>query len=230
MNDRTAEAEIGSALNKLADRLTELGALVRGNSVNNILHSGTVVIGSAGHATLDNFTVSMASVFIVAGASASGGAVATNAPPTNVAPTSGVGVVPVRPGWAVCAPLVGTTLTIYGNAGDSIYVAVCSRPWPPFASAGDIAVAAEAIPGVSGLISTAAPARYQGFTIAETAGAPAQVRIRDGSATGTILEQITLTALESADDFYDVGIVAPSGIYVELVSGAVAGSIRHSGG
>ncbi|HJW61415.1 MAG TPA: hypothetical protein VJ931_17425 [Actinomycetota bacterium] len=221
--------DVALALNKLAGRLTELGSLVRGLSINNVLFSGTVVIGADGYTTLDNFTVDMASVAILSGATAAGGAVAVNAPPANTPPTSGVGVLPVRPGMFVCAPLVGNVLTIYGEAGDVVWVGVSSRPWPPVAAYAPVAVTAEAIPAVSGLISSVAPCRYQGFTIAETAGAPAQVRIRDGSATGTILENITLNATESADDFYEIGVAAPSGIYVELVAGAVAGSIRHSG-
>jgi hypothetical protein len=221
---------VASALDQLSGRLTELGALVRGLSVNNVLFSGTVVIPTAGYAQLDNFTVSMASVAILAGGTAAGGAVATNAPPANTAPTSGVGVVPVRPGMFVCAPLTGTTLTIYGQPGDTLFVAVSSRPWPPFAAYAPVAVTAEAIPAVSGLLSATAPCRYQGFTIAETAAAAAKVRIRDGSATALILEDITLNASQSADDFYEIGIAAPNGIYVEIVSGAVEGSIRHSGG
>lgn len=224
------DPRVASALENLAGRMTELGALVRGNSIDNILFSGTVVIGSDGYATLDNFQVNMSSVAILAGSNASGGTVATNSPPNQVAPTSGTGVVPVRPGWFVCVPLVGNQLTIYGAPGDTVYVAVSSKPWPPSASYGDVAVTAEAIPGVSGVLSTAVPCRYQGFTIAETAGATAQVRIRNGGATGTILENITLLANQSADDFYDIGIVAPLGIYVEIVSGTVAGSIRHTGG
>jgi hypothetical protein len=70
---------------------------------------------------------------------------------------------------------------------------------------------------------------YCGFTIRETAGAVAVVRIYDNATTnsGTLLEEIALAAAESAREYYQGGGVrCANGIYVNVVSGTVSGSIR----
>ena len=72
------------------------------------------------------------------------------------------------------------------------------------------------------------PVFYAGFTIRETAGATAVVRIFDhaSAASGTVLEEISLAANESAREYYPGGLHAAKGVYVDVVSGAVAGSVR----
>lgn len=70
---------------------------------------------------------------------------------------------------------------------------------------------------------------YRGFSIRETAGATAVVAIYDNAsaASGTIIEEISLAPGESAREFYPGGgIHTANGIYVKIVSGAVAGSVR----
>ena len=69
---------------------------------------------------------------------------------------------------------------------------------------------------------------YHGFTIRETGGTnPAEVRIYHNTAnSGTLLETIRLAANESAGAFYERGILADKGIRVDIVSGAVEGSVR----
>lgn len=70
---------------------------------------------------------------------------------------------------------------------------------------------------------------YAGFSIRETSGgAVAVVRIWDNpsAASGTVLEEISLASGESARENYPAGIRASLGVYVQVVSGAVAGSIR----
>lgn len=68
---------------------------------------------------------------------------------------------------------------------------------------------------------------YYGFSIRETAGAAAVVRVYDAtSAAGTLLDTIGLAALESAREYYPGGVWAQTGIYVDIVSGAVEGSVR----
>lgn len=68
---------------------------------------------------------------------------------------------------------------------------------------------------------------YCGFSLRETAGAAAVVRIYDNTAAdGTLLDTISLAADESAREFYPGGIKAVAGIYFSLVSGTVEGSIR----
>lgn len=74
----------------------------------------------------------------------------------------------------------------------------------------------------------ARPGLYAGYTIRESAAATAVVRIFDhaSAASGTCLEEITLTAGESAREYYPAGITAAAGIYVDVVSGSVTGSVR----
>lgn len=73
------------------------------------------------------------------------------------------------------------------------------------------------------------PAFYVGFSIRETSGATgAVVRIFDNAtvAAGTVLDEISLTAGESAREYYPLGgVKAANGIYVQ-VAGAVTGSVR----
>lgn len=70
---------------------------------------------------------------------------------------------------------------------------------------------------------------YFGYSIRENAGTPAAatVVIRDGDATGAILDVIELAGDGSAQAFYPGGIRA-SGIYVDVVAGAVEGSVRYA--
>lgn len=71
--------------------------------------------------------------------------------------------------------------------------------------------------------------RYRGFSIAETTGsATARVRIFDStSAAGTVLEEVSLTANQSAREYYpDWSFAVVNGIYVQVVSGSVSGSVR----
>lgn len=76
-----------------------------------------------------------------------------------------------------------------------------------------------------------APATYRGFSIRETGGSTAVVRVFDNAsaASGTVLDEIALVANESAREFYTPGIRAANGIYIDVVSGAVAGSVRVGG-
>lgn len=70
---------------------------------------------------------------------------------------------------------------------------------------------------------------YRGFTIRETAGSTAVVVLYDNAsaASGTILEEIALSANESAREFYpNGGVKTTNGIYLSVVSGTVAGSVR----
>lgn len=69
--------------------------------------------------------------------------------------------------------------------------------------------------------------KYHGFSLRETAGSTAVVRIYDGtSATGTLLDSVSFVANESAREWYPDGIETSLGIYVDIISGAVEGSVR----
>ncbi|GAA4626624.1 hypothetical protein GCM10023196_035610 [Actinoallomurus vinaceus] len=89
------------------------------------------------------------------------------------------------------------------------------------------ATGAVALTGSNQAVS-ATPAFYAGFSIRETAGSTAVVRIWDNpsAASGTVLEEIGFAANESAREYYPGGVWATKGIYVQVVSGTVAGSVR----
>lgn len=74
----------------------------------------------------------------------------------------------------------------------------------------------------------AAAGVYRGLTVRETAGAAAALRVYDHAsvASGTLLETVSLAANGSVQLLYSAGIWAVNGIYVDIVSGAVEGSIR----
>jgi len=69
---------------------------------------------------------------------------------------------------------------------------------------------------------------YRGIVLRETAAAPAQVRVYDGtSAAGILLDDVALAASASASTWYgDGGIWASTGIFVDIVTGTVEGSLR----
>jgi hypothetical protein len=68
---------------------------------------------------------------------------------------------------------------------------------------------------------------YGGYTIRETAGAVATVRIYDNAsaASGTLLGTIALLANESRDVQYPAGVRAANGVFVDVVAGTVEGSV-----
>ena len=83
--------------------------------------------------------------------------------------------------------------------------------------------------GVSGALAlTPAPyLYYRGIRLAETAGASARLVIWDNAsaAAGTILDEINFLGGESVRETYSPPEPALNGIYVQVVSGTVAGSI-----
>lgn len=84
---------------------------------------------------------------------------------------------------------------------------------------------------ISGADEAVASGRtYHGFSLKETSGAAsATVKIYRGSdATGDLVEVVQLAASESAREFYPGGISVSFGIYIDIVSGSVEGSVRVS--
>lgn len=73
------------------------------------------------------------------------------------------------------------------------------------------------------------PQILYGWSIEETAAAAAEMLIRDGSVTGTILGVVKIGATSlnptSTVWFGDRGIRAPGGIFIDRVAGALAGSV-----
>lgn len=84
-----------------------------------------------------------------------------------------------------------------------------------------------ALTGADQAVSTQG-CEYMGFSIRETAGARAVVRIydNDDAASGKLLDTVSLLPNESVREYYPEPIFARVGVYVDVVSGAVEGSIR----
>lgn len=81
----------------------------------------------------------------------------------------------------------------------------------------------------SGLL-TNGNGEYNGFSFRETGGVGAAViRVREGSATGDLLDTINIPSGTSKSEHYGTqGVSVDEGIYVEIVSGTVEGCIRAS--
>ena len=86
---------------------------------------------------------------------------------------------------------------------------------------------AAATPTAIAEAATVSATKYVGISVSETTGsATAKVRVRNANAAGTILDTITLQGNESVSHTYPRGRSAASGtVYVQVVSGAVEGSV-----
>jgi len=81
------------------------------------------------------------------------------------------------------------------------------------------------------------PATYYGLTVRNTDVVVGVIRVWDNNtatASGVLLETVSVPAGESVNIFYNVneetgGVRAPKGIYYEKVSGTFEGSLRASG-
>lgn len=63
--------------------------------------------------------------------------------------------------------------------------------------------------------------KYMGGTVSLTAGSSATVRIhRDGASTGQVIDSFTVnfTSFSTGQHFFDPGVDAGTGIYVEVVA------------
>jgi len=69
--------------------------------------------------------------------------------------------------------------------------------------------------------------RFAGFTIRESAGTPAvaAVNFRDETVSGQILWVLELAANESAGIVFPGHVSTASGVYVQVVSGTVSGTL-----
>lgn len=67
---------------------------------------------------------------------------------------------------------------------------------------------------------------YRGYSLRETAGAAATVRLWDNtSAAGVLLATIALAANSSKDFVAPHNVMAQNGIFVQVVAGTVEGSV-----
>jgi hypothetical protein len=84
------------------------------------------------------------------------------------------------------------------------------------------------LPGATGLVI--ADTTLMGYSVKEstnTAGATAAMRLRAGTVTGAILATVTLAQNESTGDWFGPsGIAAAGGVYLELLSGSIAGGVQ----
>lgn len=83
------------------------------------------------------------------------------------------------------------------------------------------------IPGSSGTVgdTTTNNVIYHGYAVHETGGATAVARIRDGGVVGgKIIDVISLASGGVASN-HSANVLARNGLYFELVSGAMEGSV-----
>ncbi|MCT2276319.1 MULTISPECIES: hypothetical protein [Micromonospora] len=74
---------------------------------------------------------------------------------------------------------------------------------------------------------SAGPATYRGYSLAATAAAVVKVWDNPSAASGTLLDTITLGANASLQAWYGSGgLRAARGVFVQVVSGTVEGSVR----
>lgn len=86
-------------------------------------------------------------------------------------------------------------------------------------------VRAEPLTGADQVVATGR-AVYCGYTVHATDAARVRVWDDPAAATGTLLDELALGAGESATAFYPGGIWAAKGLFVDVVSGTVTGSLR----
>lgn len=82
----------------------------------------------------------------------------------------------------------------------------------------------------AGAAAPAGAKKLWGFSLRESAGAAAVVRIRDGVVGGAILATVSLTAGESDTQTFakPVAVSHAAGPFVQVVSGAVEGAVFTS--
>lgn len=80
---------------------------------------------------------------------------------------------------------------------------------------------------VTGDVDHTAKGKRLGAWHFSNSGAAAVINLRNGSVSGDIVVQIQLAATTSASQSYPApnGLVFPAGVYVDVVSGTIVGSI-----
>lgn len=89
-----------------------------------------------------------------------------------------------------------------------------------------VAATPVALTGASQAIASG-PAFYRGYSLMATAAAVVKIWDNPSAASGTLLDTIVLGANASAQAWYDGGgLRAATGVFVQVVSGTVEGSVR----
>ena len=153
-------------------------------------------------------------------------------------PQQGPGVYIIPPGSWDTVNVNSRVVAVYGTAGASFgYQAYTTGLTPAGGIIGTAAVSAFTLSGSSQIVaSPPSPAngairRYYGLSIRETTGsAGAVVRVwGNTAASGLLLDTIALAAGESTrEDYPGRGLAAPLGIYLEVVSGTIEGTVRYA--
>jgi len=115
-------------------------------------------------------------------------------------------------------------MTVPGTTGNALYVR----------TNGTDTLAVDTTPATATAFSdtgtVGSVTKYRGISVANSStSARAQVRVRNNTVAGTILDTITLGPGESVSYTYPAGRTVASGtLYMQLVSGAVEGSVYTS--
>jgi hypothetical protein len=235
MTDLAELAVTEAVLQKLTFELTRMSQTserLSTGSMNNILEVGSIIIGDVGfatksyQATIGGLEVRNHGDFT---AIVQGG-------PGGTRPIQGAGTSYVDPASWRTVNVLSRSFTVYGTPGQLIgYQAFTIGLQPAAGTLGTAALLS--VPLAAGLVAptntgTAGQQirRFNGYSVRETAGAAAVVRIwNNTAASGTLLATIALAANGSASSSAaGRGVAATNGIFVEIVSGTVEGTVFYS--
>jgi hypothetical protein len=121
-------AELVQELKQDRATMTETFERFRSGIVNNVLLSTLATFDAEGRIAFD-WHAPYGSVAVAA--HGAGNVTVTNAGPAASAPTGGRGVHLVKGAHAAVINLLGTTLTLYGTAGEQVSLQVFTKPQPP---------------------------------------------------------------------------------------------------
>jgi len=125
----------GNNLAAISGRFTQFVGELRGLLLNDCLRFQTVLFDANGQADMNQFAdVPYAGLAVW---NIGTGAVTVEAgPPQGLAPLQGIGVMRIPAGGSAGWPSTGTTLSMYGTAGQPVAVALYAKSIQPFASGG----------------------------------------------------------------------------------------------
>ena len=123
----TAILELRATLENQSTRLTEIASELRGLSLNSVLLAEMLVLPAGGIVHRDTSTP-----YASVGAWAYGQTIIIDSGGEGAAaPGSGIGMLRVPAASAIVWPMVGTGITVYGDPGDEVLLALWSKPQPP---------------------------------------------------------------------------------------------------
>lgn len=224
-----SRAELSELVDQLGGRMTAAVSELHGLVVNDCLTTATLVLDGNGRGEF-SWRVPFGSLSVVN--NGPGTLTVTTDTSGSGAPTQGQGVARIAGYGAQVVNMSARTLTLYGSPGASVGLSVYTKPQPPaFGIVGQPASAPATASPAAGQVVTGS-GRLAGLAISETTGTgTAKVKIHDGVGAGApLLFTVTLAANESIRDFFNgQGLAFTTGLYVELVTGAIDGSLFLAG-